>query len=83
MHLSIDILGWSGALLLLIAFALVSNDRLKATGLRYQCLNIIGSLLLLTNNVFYGAYPSGFVNLVWAGVAGVTFVRRIREEART
>lgn len=80
MRLAIDIVGWTGAVLLLTAFALVSNDRVSATGARYLCLNIVGSVLLLANNVFHGAYPSGFVNTVWTGVAVVATVRSILTE---
>jgi hypothetical protein len=76
---AIDTIGWTGAGLLLIAFSLVSNNRLSPTGLGYQYLNIVGSLLLLSNNVYYGAYPSGFVNTVWTGVAAVALVHAGRK----
>ena len=35
----------------------------------YQFLNIIGSLFLAANTIFYRAYPSSFVNLIWIGIA--------------
>lgn len=70
-----DLLGWTGAVLLLVAFALVSNGLLCPKGIRYQFLNVAGGLFLLANNVFYGAYPSGFVNLVWSGVAVIMVVQ--------
>lgn len=35
----------------------------------YQFLNIVGSLLLVTNTIFYGAYPSTFVNMLWVAIA--------------
>ncbi len=65
----IDILGWIGALLVTIAFFLVSTRRAAGDSLRYQLLNLAGGVLLIINTVFYGAYPSSVVNLVWVGIA--------------
>jgi hypothetical protein len=36
---------------------------------RFQLLNIGGSVLLAANTIFYGAYPSTFVNVIWAAIA--------------
>ncbi len=44
----------------------------------YQLLNIIGSLLLVANTIFYRAYPSSFVNLIWAGIAVFSITTRRR-----
>jgi hypothetical protein len=71
MSIVFDSLGWLGAILLLVAYVLVSSKRVEGSAVSYQLLNIVGSLLLLSNNVHYGAYPSGFVNLVWSLVAVV------------
>jgi hypothetical protein len=71
MSIVFDALGWLGAILLLVAYVLVSSKRVDGRTASYQLLNIVGSLLLLSNNVHYGAYPSGFVNLVWSLVAVV------------
>ena len=32
-------------------------------------LNLIGSVTLMINGFFYGAYPSGFLNVIWGSVA--------------
>jgi hypothetical protein len=64
-----DAIGWVGAVALLIAYALVSAKRLEGDSAAFQLLNIGGSLLLAANTIFYGSYPSTFVNLIWAGIA--------------
>ena len=74
MTLAIDILGWSGALLLLIAYALLSARRLEGHSASYQWMNIIGSLCLLTNAGFHGAMPSAFVNSIWIVIAVAALV---------
>jgi hypothetical protein len=64
-----DVIGWAGAAALLVAYAMISAKRLEGDSTAYQALNISGSLLLAANTIFYGSYPSTFVNLIWAGIA--------------
>ncbi len=65
----IDILGWIGAIALLVAYALISARRLEGDSTSYQLLNLVGSILLMLNTLYYRAYPSSFLNLFWMGVA--------------
>ncbi len=65
----IDILGWIGAIALLVAYALISAKKVEGDSRGYQLLNLVGSILLLLNTLYYGAYPSSFLNLFWMGVA--------------
>ncbi|MCU1290516.1 MAG: hypothetical protein JWN60_2745 [Acidobacteria bacterium] len=62
-------LGWVGAFLLLLAYGLISFKKLEADSQTYQWLNITASILLLVNTIYYGAYPSSFVNAVWTIIA--------------
>jgi len=66
-HVWFDTIGWVGAVALLIAYALISFKRLEGDSATFQSLNIGGSVLLAANTIFYGSYPSTFVNLIWAG----------------
>jgi hypothetical protein len=78
-----DLTGWIGAIALLVAYAAVSFKKLRPDSRVYQCLNAVGSLLLICNTVYYRAYPSAFVNLVWIAIAVVSWVRasaRVRTE---
>jgi hypothetical protein len=68
-RLLLDIAGWLAAGLLLAAYWLISTKRVLGDSLGYQSLNIAGSILLMANTAYYGAYPSAFVNLVWLGIA--------------
>ena len=53
-----DAIGWAGAAALLVAYAMVSSKKLEGDSTAFQFLNIVGSLLLAVNTVFYRAYPS-------------------------
>jgi hypothetical protein len=68
-RLSVDVVGWLGAGLLLIAYGMVSFKRLRADSGYYQLLNAVGSSFLIVNTVYYRAYPSAFVNLIWIIIA--------------
>jgi hypothetical protein len=70
-----DAAGWLGATLLLSAYGLVSFKRMRPDSVMYQLLNAVGSALLIVNTVFYRAYPSAFVNVVWIFIAAISFAR--------
>jgi hypothetical protein len=73
-----DAIGWMGAAALLVAYAMISHKKLEGDSAAYQLLNISGSLLLAANTIFYGSYPSTFVNLIWAGIAFFSIATRKR-----
>jgi uncharacterized membrane protein YedE/YeeE len=77
-HLWFDGIGWAGAAALLVAYAMVSSRKMEGDSAAYQFLNIFGSILLAINTVFYRAYPSAFVNLIWIGIAVFSIVTRRR-----
>jgi hypothetical protein len=76
MQLTIDLVGWCGALLVLLAYALVSTRHARGDSLGYQSLNIAGALALLANTAYAGAYPSSFVNAIWIGIGIFALWRR-------
>lgn len=76
MQLLIDILGWIGAVCLLLAYFLVSRKKLAGDSLNYQLLNLVGGGLLTINSLYYGAFPSVAVNVVWIGIALFTLSKR-------
>lgn len=77
-HFWFDAIGWLGAAALLIAYAMVSSNKVEGNSTAYQLLNIVGSLLLAANTIFYRAYPSAFVNLIWIGIAVFSIATRRR-----
>jgi len=74
--LIVDILGWAGAATLLSAYGLVSIKKLEGDSVPYQLLNLVGGGFLIVNTVFYGAYPSSGVNIVWSLIAVLTLTKR-------
>lgn len=70
-----DGLGWAGALILLSAYGAVSFRKLLPESGLYQLCNGVGGVFLVVNTVYYHAYPSAFVNVVWIAIALVARAR--------
>ncbi len=71
----IDVLGWIGSIELLAAYLLVSSSRLNPQSGWYQFLNFKGSIFLLMNAAYYGAFPSSFLNIIWGLIALLALYR--------
>ena len=79
-NLTIDVLGWIGSFLLIIAYVQNSRNKITAQSSSYQFLNILGSIFLIVNTVYYGAYPSSAVNVIWVFI-GIIYLIKNRENA--
>jgi hypothetical protein len=61
-----EIIGWTGAALVLVAYAVVIK---RGTSMPYHLLNIAGAVGLLANALHHRAFPSTAVNVVWIAIA--------------
>lgn len=68
-ELVVDIIGWIGSFEVVAAYALISSHKLTAKSIVYQLLNLTGGIFLIINTVYYGSYPSTFINVVWMVIA--------------
>lgn len=77
--------GWLGAALILIAYYLLSHNKLQGQSFAYQWMNLLGATGLIINSGYHGAIPSLAVNVIWLGIAAVAIwsiharVRRARQ----
>jgi hypothetical protein len=81
-RLIVDLVGWLGAGVLLLAYGLVSFKKLSVDSGYYQLLNVVGSCFLIVNTVYYRAYPSALVNLIWIIIALLASYRMRSRAAR-
>ena len=65
----IEIIGWLGMTLILIAYWLISSKRLEAKSIFYQMLNFLGAVGIVINGFYHKAFPSLALNTVWALIA--------------
>jgi hypothetical protein len=73
--LAMEVEGWTGGLVLICAYAMVSFGKVSAGGAAFQCLNLAGSLMLAANSAWHHAWPSASVNLIWIGVGIAALMR--------
>lgn len=78
--LIIDIIGWIGSFEVILAYGLISYHKLDAKSLSYQVLNLTGGAFLIVNTVYYGAYPSTAINVVWLIIASIAVVNIFRSK---
>ncbi len=77
-ELLVEIAGWIGAGLILLAYALVSSGRIAARSVSFQLLNLLGAAGFVVNSGFHGAWPSAILNVIWIGIAAVSLARLAR-----
>jgi phosphatidylserine synthase len=74
--LFINILGWTGSVLYLLAYALVSTKKTQGDSLLYQGMNIVAGILLVLYSLYLQAYATTGLNAVWAIIGIITLGRR-------
>jgi hypothetical protein len=70
----LEITGWSGAFLILVAHLLISFRYIEV-GLLYQLMSIVGASLLAWDAFFHRAKPAAWLNVVYATIALTAMVR--------
>ena len=76
MQTLIDILGWLGTFLYLVAYGLISLKKVEGDSNLYQGINIVAGFFLITNSFYWRAYPSAALNVAWIGIAVFTLGRK-------
>ena len=80
MNVLVEIAGWSGAALILLAYLLLSVGKLTGQSTLYQGMNVVGAAGFTVNGWWHGALPSASLNVVWLAI-GVWALWRIRKRA--
>jgi hypothetical protein len=65
----VEVCGWAGTLLILAAYALLSNGKMQARSALYQWMNVVGAAGLIINSAWNSAWPSVTLNMVWMALA--------------
>ena len=82
MKLAVEVVGWTGALLILLSYALLSTGRLRAESLTYQLMNILGAAGFVINSGWNGALPSAAMNVIWMGIGVYAVHQQRRSQSR-
>jgi hypothetical protein len=74
----VEVVGWSGALLILLAYLLLSAGRLTGQSLTYQGMNVVGAAGFVINGWWHGALPSASLNVLWLLIGAVASWRILK-----
>lgn len=70
-----EVLGWAGSILIILAYYLLQTDRLEETDSRYQAVNILGALMLGINAYDKHAWAILFLQSVWIAIGAIGILR--------
>jgi hypothetical protein len=82
MKFAIDVIGWTGAALILAAYGLLSAGKLGSGSVTYHLMNILGAAGFVVNSGWNGALPSAAMNVVWIGIGLYALYQRRRLPAK-
>ncbi len=84
LEIAVEIAGWAGAALILLAYLLLSAGRLTGQSLPYQAMNVAGAAGFIVNGWWHGAMPSATLNVLWLMIglfASVRILKRRKQKA--
>jgi len=77
----VEIVGWTGAALILGAYALLSAGRLTGRSVTYQLMNVVGAAGFIINGWWHHALPSAVLNILWLVIGVVASWRILKRNA--
>ena len=83
MKFLVDTIGWIGSLEVIAAYGLNSYQKLRSDSLPFQFLNLTGGIFPIINTVYYCAYPSAFINVVWVIIAAIAIAQFFRKSIKS
>lgn len=69
MQLLVNILGWSGSIMVIAAYGLNSYQRISSDSIVFLLLNLIGGAFLIIYSAYLSAFANTFINVVWVIIA--------------
>ena len=78
-ELMVEVAGWAGAALILLAYLLLSAGKLTGQSLTYQAMNVVGAVGFVVNGWWHGAIPSASLNVLWLLIGAVASWRILKK----
>ena len=72
-----EYIGWLGAALILLAYALVAFQKLSVQNIWYPVMNLVGATAIVIHEGSQKDYAPTILNTVWALVALVALARLV------
>jgi hypothetical protein len=78
-NITVEVVGWLGALLILLAYLLLSAGKLTGQSLVYQGMNIVGAAGFVINGWWHRAIPSAALNVLWLLIGAIATWRILKK----
>jgi hypothetical protein len=78
-EIAVEVAGWTGATLILLAYLLLSAGKLTGQSRLYQWMNVVGAAGFVVNGWWHGAKPSAALNVLWFLIGAVALMRLARK----
>ena len=75
----IQIAGWAGTFLIVLAYFLVSFKKIDSGKKAYQLMNLFGAIGVRVNVFYHQAWPALVMEIVWAGIAVMALINLSRK----
>jgi hypothetical protein len=72
----IEIIGWIGTILIVGAYFLNINGKIKSTAVPYIIANLVGGILFSIYTYAHRTYPNMVVNVVWVIIAIAAIIKK-------
>ncbi len=70
-QIAVEVAGWIGAALILLAYLLLSAGKLTGQSFVYQAMNMLGAAGFVINGWWHRAIPSAVLNVLWLLIGAV------------
>ena len=74
-EIAVEVVGWAGAVLILLAYLLLSAGKLTGQSIVYQAMNVVGAAGFTVNGWWHGAIPSAALNVIWMLIGAIALWR--------
>jgi len=78
-QVAVEVVGWAGAFLILLAYLLLSAGRLTGQSLVYQGMNVVGAAGFVINGWWHGALPSASLNVLCLLIGAIASWRILKK----
>jgi hypothetical protein len=78
MEILVELIGWVGTVLIILAYFLVSNKKVGGNSKIYQTLNLFGAVGIGVNVIYHRAWPAFAMEIAWASIAILALIKNFQ-----
>jgi hypothetical protein len=82
-EIAVEVVGWAGATLILLAYLMLSAGKLTGQSIVYQGMNVVGAAGFIINGWWHGALPSAALNVLWLMIGAFASIRILKRHRRS